>query len=524
MQAVGGRSRRLVLWVVGVVVAFLAAVGAWAVATPPGSAPDDAFHLATTYCAWGESSRCVETAEGPMVPQRIAETFCFLGKPFDSAVCLNGLGDNLVAARVDEGTYPPVFHNVMRVFAGDDVARSVVVMRLANVLVAALLLGATLLLAGRPVRRATAMAWLVGLVPVGMFFIASINPTAWAITGVGLYWAALLTWFRVDRGRAHRWLTGGLVVATAVVAAGSRSDAGGFILVSALAVVILAWPAVRLAPRRLWLLAALAPLLLWSLSIQVLSILRGGLRGDGAVEGDMANGIPDAGLGNNLRELVTFVAGVFGVDKSAFDFGPTGYAWGLGPLDTPLPSVVGLLAVACAGFVLLHGLRAYNLRKVVAVTLVAAAIVGYPLLILARTPSGTPGSLQPRYVLPLIIVLLGVASLAAGRRADRLRLVPGVALTIALTVATSIALAVTMRRFTNGLFVPWSDLLVEPSWWWGWGPSPLAVWLVGTVGAAAYFTLLVTISRQNPVATPVAEGAAHYDGAHRADARSAHES
>lgn len=484
------------LWVVGVMVAFLAAVGAWAVATPPGSAPDDAFHLATTYCAWGANSRCVETPDGPMVPQRIAETLCFLGQPFDSAVCLNGLGDNLVAARVDDGLYPPLFHNAMRVFAGDDVGRSVVIMRLANVLLAALLLGATLLLAGRPVRRATAMAWLVGLVPVGMFFIASINPTSWAITGVGLFWAALLTWFRVDRGRAHRWLTGSLVVVTAIVAAGSRSDAGGFILVSAIAVVVLAWPAVRRAPRRLWLLVAIAPLVLWSLSFQALSILRGGLRGDGTAQGDMANGIPDAGLGNNLRELVTFLAGVFGVDKSAFDFGPTGYSWGLGPLDTPVPSVVGLLAVACAGFVLLHGLRAYNLRKIVAVALVAAAIVGYPLVILARTPTGTPGSLQPRYVLPLIVVLLGLASVAAVRRRDRLRLAPAILVTVSLTVATSIALAVTMRRFTNGLFVPWSDLLVEPSWWWGWGPSPLTVWLIGTVGAAAYFTVLVTVARQ----------------------------
>lgn len=495
----GGRNRRLVLWVAGVVVAFVAALGAWAIATPPGSAPDDAFHLATTYCAWGTSPRCVQTAEGAMVPQRIAETFCYLGKPFDSAVCLYGLGDNLEPGRVDTGTYPPLFHSAMRLFAGDDVERSVVIMRLANVLLAGLLLGATLLLAGRPVRRAVALAWLVGIVPLGMFFIASINPTSWAITGVGLFWAALLAWLRGGGGRAQRWLTGGLAVVTALVAAGARSDAGGFLLVSAVAVVLMAWPAVRRAPRRLWLLAALLPVFVWSLSYQVVSILSGGLRGDGAADGDLPNGIPAAGLGNNLRELPTFIAGVFGIDRSAFDFGPTGYAWGLGPLDTPLPSLVGIIGIGAAGFVLLWGLRTYNWRKVVALTLMGATIVGYPLVILSRTPSGTPGALQPRYVLPMVIATLGIASVVTARRSGRLRLGQGVVLTVSLTTAASVALAVTMRRFTNGLYVPWSDLLVPPSWWWGAGPSPFAVWLIGTVAVAVYSTMLVTIVRQQRV-------------------------
>lgn len=495
MRRLGGLDGRLVLWVAAVLVAFIAALGAWAVATPPGSAPDDAFHLATAYCALGGSSRCVDTPDGPMVPQRIAETFCFIGKPFDSAACLYGLSDNLELGRVDDGGYPPLFHMAMRFLAGDSVERSVVIMRLANVLLAALLLGATLLLTGRSVRRAVIITWLVGLVPVGMFFIASVNPTSWAITGVGLFWAALLAWLRGSGGLLQRWLVGLLVVTTAFVAAGSRSDAGIFLIVSAIAVVLMAWPAVQRSPRRLWMLAGLAPLVIWSLSFQVSAVLSRGLRGEGEPAGDLPNGIASAGIGNNLRELPTFIAGIFGIDHSAFDFGPTGYAWGLGPLDTPLPSLVGIIGIASTGFVLLWGLHSYNWRKAVALVLMGATIVGYPLVILARTPSGTPGSLQPRYVLPMVIATLGVASVVAVRRSGRLRLGQGVLLTVALTIASSVALAVTMRRFSNGLYVPWSDLLVEPSWWWGCGPSPITVWLVGTLATAAYCAVLVTIVR-----------------------------
>ena len=65
--------------------------------------------------------------------------------------------------------------------------------------------------------------WMVTIVPLGAFLIASNNPGSWAVIGVGGSWLATLGWFRSSGRRA--WALGALSVVSVLIAAGARTDA-----------------------------------------------------------------------------------------------------------------------------------------------------------------------------------------------------------------------------------------------------------------------------------------------------------
>ncbi len=93
------------------------------------------------------------------------------------------------------GAYPPVFYAVMGWFAGDNITSSVIAMRLINsaLFVA---LGTLLFVLLPAMRRPTLVwGWLITTMPLGLFLIASNNPSGWAVTGVGTAWLALLGYY-----------------------------------------------------------------------------------------------------------------------------------------------------------------------------------------------------------------------------------------------------------------------------------------------------------------------------------------
>jgi hypothetical protein len=178
--------------------------------------------------------------------------------------------------------------------------------------------------------------------------------------------------------------------------------------------------------------------------------------------------------------------------------GALGNVWGLGALDTPIPSLasyplmgmfVGLLAV---------GLHAGARARVVAVTLLFAALFAFPTFALLRAGLLVYEQLQPRQFMVLLFPLLGIA---LHRLRDEPALTFGLATSVtavlALGVANSMALLVTIQRHTSGLL---PGFLGEPrhvgfgreiEWWWASAPSPTAVWLIGSAAYAVLVALAV---------------------------------
>jgi hypothetical protein len=96
---------------------------------------------------------------------------------------------------------------------------------------------------------------------------------------------------------------------------------------------------------------------------------------------------------------------------------------------------------------------------------------------------------QPRYVLPLLTMTLGIASLRPGSE----RRWTGAAFVLAaasLAIAQAIALFQNIRRYTVGIGAQSLGIGSDTAWWWEAGPSAVVVLIGGSVAFAAFLALL----------------------------------
>ncbi len=493
---------------------------AWAFASPVGSSADEGFHLASTWCAWGDHEDCVRDADdgSVQVPQQVAEADCFALKDELNARCTWLLTDALV--RTEEvnppaGVYPPVFYSTMRMFVGPDVARSVLMMRMGNVALAAVLLAVALWIAPTVVRRALAVVWAVSLIPVGIFFIASVNPSSWAITGVGMFWAFAWTLARSRSLRSPRSVLAVIgALGTAVMAVGSRSDMVLPIGLSVAAVTVMEWRRIRSRVATRWLAVGLA--VTGAILVAVAWVFHvGGYLSRFTLSfppGDAGTDQPNPLL-KTLLEVPAFVAGVFGGQQpwtqreSINDWGQQGYSWhgftyGVGAVDVTNPSIAAVLAGACAAGVLFLGLGRASRRKLVVVASLSAVFLGQIVLMRALVgfgawwSGGIQWSLQPRYFLPLAMVIAAFTVAVFPRVVPFLTRAQAGVLAVLLSIASVTSLAGTMGRFVHGQDHSWVQLDPDSGWWWSWGLSPTGFVMLGGLAGVAYMAALMVIARE----------------------------
>ncbi len=471
------------------VLAFLS-FGAWSLSSAPGSTPDDDYHLASVWCTdIGGADLCAmeERNRQKMVPSAIPESRCYAQFPEESAACqplmTTADGRETMTNRLNsvQQLYPTGFYQFHSVFAGENIDTSVIAMRLVN---AALFIGLNvalwLLVPGR-LKQPLLFAWFGAIVPLGMFLIPSTNPSAWAIIGVGSAWVALLGY--LEHTGWQRWVLGVMFVAFVGIAASARTDATLFAIASS-GVALLATDApLRQLVRRLWI-----PAVGVLLAASVLFFQRGAL---GAVTSGFSNRDQDEFnwglLWNNIVETPGLWLGVVG-----------GWPWGsLGWLDTPMPQIVTLFAMGVFVALIGVGLAGATLRIRLVTALMFVMVWTIPLYLLQISGFLVGAGFQSRYVMPLIVVLLGIMLLRpAGHPGLFSQKTPVVMITIALSLANSIALHQNIRRYVTGLGDLGFNLNADGEWWW-WSLSgsvitPMTVWVVGTVAflGAAWVALV----------------------------------
>jgi hypothetical protein len=229
--------------------AFFVMCAGWALTSPPGSSPDDDFHLSSIWCASGlEQGRCEEVPGRPdqrAVPAAVVDAAeCFAFKPEVSAGCVHVQPDTMVATdRVNQtaNLYPGGYYRAMSAFVGPDVERSVLAMRLANAAQAALLLALLMRVVPAGISRAALLAVTVTFIPLGLFVVASTNPSGWAVVGLTLYLAfAYALVLRSDWRNRRTWLIAAGVVVTGLMAVTSRLDAAVFVILATVLALLVA--------------------------------------------------------------------------------------------------------------------------------------------------------------------------------------------------------------------------------------------------------------------------------------------
>lgn len=378
------------------------------------------------------------------------------------------------SARFDNGQYPGPYYHVLHLFVSDHPIRSVLAMRLANGALAVVLTVVTLVLAEPPLRRTVALSVLASWVPLGLFLVTSVNPSGWSVAGVSTYWCLLVTLLLTDRSRRRVVSISLGVAVSGFVAVVSRADAAAYILVSTAAVVLLVWP-----PRDRWPRLAVSSLV----CAAALGVVLTSGQADVISSGIQAESLGRTGtslLFVNLTEFPELVAGALGT-------------WGLGWLDTDMPAITWFSTIGAFCSLIVLGLSSAPRRKLAAVALVVAALVAAPVQVLIEGQDYVGESVQPRYLLPMLPVVLGLSLVQrGGRGATVIR--PGQARLIcgALIVAHAFALHANLRRYVTGQDVRAFNLDHGREWWWWASPGPMLVWAVGTAafGFVAWSLLL----------------------------------
>lgn len=478
------RTRQIIVAVMAPL-ALLVALLAWSVSSPPGSSPDEDYHMGSIWCANGPiDGRCetTESEEVRVLPQDLAEAAqCYAFKPEQAASCPldeDEMSRTLRGNWVDNG-YPPVFYGVMTAFVTDDVSVSILMMRAFNALLFIATLAALFFLL--PLRMRPNLVWssLIGIVPLGMFLIPSANPSSWAILQASGLWLAVWGFFE----QTGRRKVGLAVLSTVlmILGAGARSDSAAYGLVALAVAVVLAF-----RPTKRFLLELILPVFLAVIAGAL--FLTAGQSGILTSE-TQAGDLPFVSLlFSNIQELPQLWIGALGF-------------WGLGWLDTMLPTLVWGTVYGLFAAVLFWGLRHGNGRKWLALGGVLAALIIVPLYILVREGILVGSGVQPRYIYPLVIMLVGVA--LVGIRDAMLglsRLQVGL-LAVGLIGANSLALHTNLRRYITGADVSDVNLDRGIEWWWNSPLSPMGVWIIGSLAFAIALGTLVWFAWSSVVRT-----------------------
>jgi hypothetical protein len=381
------------------------------------------------------------------------------------------------------GAYPPVYYAVMNVFVGSDILASVLVMRAVTVVLFIAMFSALFVLLPVARRPALVWGWLITTIPLGIFLLASNNPSSWAMMGVGFAWIALLG-YAESTGR-RKIALGALFVISVVLAAGSRGDAALYVIVAIGAVGILTFSATKAFWRDAILPAAMVVVaaLFFLTSRQTASGTQGfggvGATPSGTGAAATADSLSGFGLlAYNALNIHGLWAGVFG-------------NWGIGWLDTSMPSLVTFGAVAVFVAIGFGGLVAVSKRKLVVVALLALVLWALPVYVLTRGGDIVGQAVQPRYILPLIVLLGGMLMLTKGSQRiaftrSQLVLVVGT-----LSVVQFVALHMNIRRYVTGIDGAGLNLNANLEWWWNIPFSPMVVWIGGSIAYALLAAIVV---------------------------------
>lgn len=467
----------------------LVVFGGWALSSPAGSSPDDDFHQTSIWCADGAAPGiCTIRADGKeaTVPPLVANGICFAFEPKVSAACQGAVNDSLTTERGNfRGTYPPFYYAFMHTFAGSNVGVSVVVMRLVNAAIFVAL--ASILCWLLPARRRWTLVWSLAIttIPLGLFLIPSVNPSSWGLISAGLLLLAVVGYFETSGWRKAG--LGTIAVVAAFLGGAARSD-------GAVTSVLATGAAVLLTMRRdgrYWRSALLAlgivvlSAVLFLTSHQTGSALSGGLASGGKGAADWSLWFPI------LSQLPLLWAGGLGA------------SFGLGWVDTVMPGGVWVLTCAVFAALVFAGVRLLGRRKGLVLAAAALGLLVLPFYLQISTGAQVGDRLQPRYILPFVVLFAAIALWEPDERRFDLTRTQWWILVAGLAIAQAFALHTNIRRYVTGVDVTDVNLSAKVEWWWNIPVSPMWLWLLASAAFAGLMALLVIqFSRVTPATRP----------------------
>ena len=464
-------------------------MGSWALASPPGSGPDDEYHLSSIWCSRGyriqfceKSSSIYETS----VPLQLHRNggprtiFCYAGDSKISASCIRGLDVEAVtklesSKRFNTSSTASNFYKSNGFLVSSNVNRSILTMRFLQILFFFTLISFAIYSSGER-KWAVLLALFVGMVPVGLFIIPSTNPSSWAITGVASAGICVMNFFVSSKKSYRVTAVIGFIVAV-LFTRNIRNDINimfaicvtlgaisGFVIretdrsfkFDRAKIIKLAFFA---APGLLYIHLKVFSFYPWRIAKFIL----------GGSFYSLSNDSPQAFLG--------FLGG--SIQLGSADFAPP-------------PVVFILMSVGFITFIVITA-RFVPLKVKISSGLGLSSLFFFSYWF----SIGVIG-LASRYIMAIYLVSLATfsASAVTSRRVANFKFLKSSIVTIFLTISIgqSLSLHQSIRRYITGTNISGWNLNKGAQWWWTSGPSPLSIWIIGSVAfsTALFIVLLMT--------------------------------
>lgn len=457
----------------------------WAISSPPGSAADEIYHLGSIWCAWGEDDICLFDGEAQDNGRRnitltsgFSKAGCFrsdIDKENKSAKCYlqNSQNQERFAWEMNSGNYPGLTYSVLRIFASNNIELSVMIMRFFNYSLFTFLCILALFTLSRENMYASYLAFLITIIPVSIFFMTSINPTSWSITGIGFYWVFLWNYFSKVKNSIINLNLISLIVC-AILVIGSRSDSAAYLVVISVLVIFSLLIQNRIYNERKKILIVTI--------INIWAIIQFSYNSQFRAESKSINS--DSGLNlffQNLLELPNYYLGIFG------GAGPAEWPFGLGWFDTPIPKIVPTIGIINVILVVLLFKRNWNIQQKIFLITLPFFMFLIPTIILQLRQSSATFFLQPRYLIPLVIVFLG-SLVIESKALINVKLLTSL-LIFNVAIANSISLFTNIKRYSLGLDSQ-LNFFQSYEWWWDIPLTPGVTWVVGSVSFPIFMLLL----------------------------------
>jgi len=485
------QTKRLKSIILGflVVLGAMITLGSWALSSPPGSGPDDEFHLGGIWCSHGFRMQFCEKSTSPdyfKLPLTLhrnggARTlFCYANNNKISAGCIRDLDAQAVTKleltkRIFQAKSPR-FYYLNGFFTSTNTNAAVLTMRFFQIAIFFALTGFAFYSSGER-KWAVLLALFVGIVPVGLFVIPSTNPSSWAIAGVFAAAICAMNFF-ISTKKSHRVMAIIGVAVAFLLTQNVRSDISIMMALCVTLGLISGFFASRTnhsvkfnrakllriglltAPLLIFIHFRIFPLDPWSLANFIFS---------GSFNA-FSNEMPLAFLG--------FLGG--SMQLGSVDF-------------SPQPVVLLLMSLGFATLIAAH------LRFVPPEAKIA---FGFGLsLVFLLSYWFSVGAIGPssRYSLGIYLVSLSIfsSSTVTNRRLIHFRFSKSSLVTIFLTISLgqSLSLHQSIRRYVTGTNVSGWNLNKGAEWWWTHGPSPLSIWMLGSVAfSVAFFIVLLMLN------------------------------
>lgn len=431
----------------------------WSLTTPVGGYPDDAFHFANTWCDDGlEGFKCSAADDGSF--RRVPNVFTD-GSPWWEPT---GYGEVFGDF---SNSYPRFFYSVTRLIAFDNVVASVFFIRLFNSLVTVFMLAFVLKVSQKDLRFPFVASWLVVGPSLLFYYTSSNHPMAWSYLAVGTGWVFAASIILSRNWRCAILNATGLTFSV-VLAIGARPEgqllAGLFLLFGVVTGLILRIRQLRedgAVIRRgfLWTGPPIISVL------AVLVAVRFGSSESTALLRELGQTL-QTGIWTKLIETPYLYLRALGSNVRVSEDPTFG-------IQFPISAIV-------FGAIIMIGFSRFSIQNAIAIFIsgVAAFLAPYSSIVDSRGVLFTP----PRYLVPFIILLVASFLIGIEIQEDKAVRAQWKVVSLGLFVAHALALHGAFRPFIVGESVDWKPNLNDGlKWWWQVGPSPVTVWIMGSL-------------------------------------------